>query len=130
MHFAPMSDDAWFNLPRSGGIAYAAQESWVLNETIRDNILFGLPYDEDRYEKVIKQCALERDLTLFAAGDQTEIGEKGLTLSGGQKARLTLARAVYSKSSILLLDDTMAALEYVYHFSDIGQPVRLINVHS
>ncbi|KAJ3910566.1 P-loop containing nucleoside triphosphate hydrolase protein [Lentinula edodes] len=95
----------------TGGIAYAAQESWVLNETIRDNILFGLPYDEDRYEKVIKQCALERDLTLFAAGDQTEIGEKGLTLSGGQKARLTLARAVYSKSSILLLDDTMAALD-------------------
>ncbi|GAW05721.1 ABC transporter [Lentinula edodes] len=111
MHFAPLSNDAWFNLPRSGGIAYAAQESWVLNETIRDNILFGSPYDEDRYEKVIKSCALERDLTLFAAGDQTEIGEKGLTLSGGQKARLTLARAVYSKSSILLLDDTMAALD-------------------
>ncbi|KAJ4491368.1 P-loop containing nucleoside triphosphate hydrolase protein [Lentinula edodes] len=111
MHFAPLSDDAWVNLPRSGGIAYAAQESWVLNETIRDNILFGSPYDEDRYRKVIKQCALERDLTLFAAGDQTEIGEKGLTLSGGQKARLTLARAVYSKSSILLLDDTMAALD-------------------
>ncbi|KAJ3895455.1 P-loop containing nucleoside triphosphate hydrolase protein [Lentinula edodes] len=111
MHFAPLSNDAWFNLPRSGGIAYAAQESWVLNETIRDNILFGSPYDEDRYKKVIKSCALERDLTLFAAGDQTEIGEKGLTLSGGQKARLTLARAVYSKSSILLLDDTMAALD-------------------
>ncbi|KAJ3921365.1 hypothetical protein F5877DRAFT_65024 [Lentinula edodes] len=111
MHFAPLSNDAWFNLPRSGGIAYAAQESWVLNETIRDNILFGSPYDEDRYEKVIKSCALERDLTLFAAGDQTEIGEKGLTLSGGQKARLTLARAVYSKSSILLLNDTMAALD-------------------
>ncbi|KAJ3815366.1 P-loop containing nucleoside triphosphate hydrolase protein [Lentinula aff. lateritia] len=111
MHFAPLSNDAWFNLPRSGGIAYAAQESWVLNETIRDNILLGSPYDEDRYRKVIKQCALERDLTLFAAGDETEIGEKGLTLSGGQKARLTLARAVYSKSSILLLDDTMAALD-------------------
>ncbi|KAJ3802481.1 P-loop containing nucleoside triphosphate hydrolase protein [Lentinula aff. detonsa] len=111
MHYTPLSDDSWFNLPRGDGIAYAAQESWVLNETIRDNILFGSPYDEDRYKKVIKQCALEPDLALFAAGDRTEIGEKGLTLSGGQKARLTLARAVYSRASILLLDDVLAALD-------------------
>jgi ABC-type multidrug transport system fused ATPase/permease subunit len=59
---------------------------------------------------VIYQCALKRDLTLFEAGDQTEVGEKGLTLSGGQKARITLARAIYSSASILLLDDVLAAL--------------------
>ncbi|KAF5313867.1 hypothetical protein D9619_013092 [Psilocybe cf. subviscida] len=98
-------------LPRAGGVAYAAQESWILNETIRDNIIFGSPYDDERYRKVIHQCALERDLSLFKAGDRTEVGEKGLTLSGGQKARITLARAVYSTAKILLLDDILAALD-------------------
>ncbi|KAE9407796.1 hypothetical protein BT96DRAFT_986429 [Gymnopus androsaceus JB14] len=106
------SKGSWFNLPRgSGGVAYAAQESWVQNETIRDNILFHSPFDQDRYDKVIYQCGLERDLALFDAGDLTEVGEKGLTLSGGQKARLTLARAVYSKAKVLLLDDVLAALD-------------------
>ena len=69
--------------------------------------------DEVRYKKVLYQCSLERDLELFEAGDQTEVGEKGLTLSGGQKARITLARAIYSSAQILLLDDVLAALEYV-----------------
>jgi ABC-type multidrug transport system fused ATPase/permease subunit len=76
-----------------------------------ENILFGAEFDEQRYKKVIRQCGLERDLTLFDAGDQTEVGEKGLTLSGGQKARVTLARAIYSKADIILLDDVLAALE-------------------
>ncbi|KAF7364891.1 Multidrug resistance-associated ABC transporter protein [Mycena venus] len=111
MHFIPSSPDSWYNLPRSSGVAYAAQESWVLNETIRSNVVFDTPFDEERYQKVLHQCALEPDLDLFHAGDQTEVGEKGLTLSGGQKARLTLARAVYSKASTLLLDDVLAALE-------------------
>ncbi|KAI9444468.1 hypothetical protein H4582DRAFT_1805817 [Lactarius indigo] len=111
MHFVPMSPDSWYHLPREGGVSYAAQESWVQNETIRDNILFGAPYDEERYNKVIYQCGLQRDLSLFDAGDQTEVGEKGLTLSGGQKARVTLARAVYSSSQILILDDVLAALD-------------------
>ncbi|KAJ2927022.1 hypothetical protein H1R20_g10047, partial [Candolleomyces eurysporus] len=111
MHYIPMSPDSWCNLPRSEGVAYAAQESWVQNETIRENILFGSPYDEERYNKVLHQCALTRDLSLFEAGDQTEVGEKGLTLSGGQKARITLARAVYSSAKILLLDDVLAALD-------------------
>ncbi|KAJ7697209.1 P-loop containing nucleoside triphosphate hydrolase protein [Mycena rosella] len=111
MHWLPAAPDSWYNLPRSGGVAYAAQESWVLNETIRDNIIFDTPFDEGRYKKVLYQCALEPDLGLFQAGDQTEVGEKGLTLSGGQKARLTLARAVYSKANILLLDDVLAALD-------------------
>ncbi|KAF7325835.1 ATP-binding cassette transporter [Mycena kentingensis (nom. inval.)] len=111
MHFVPPSPGSWFNLPRSGGVSYAAQESWVLNETIRDNILFGAPLDEERYKKVLFQCALEPDLQLFEAGDKTEVGEKGLTLSGGQKARCTLARAIYSKAEIILLDDVLAALD-------------------
>ncbi|KAF8816575.1 hypothetical protein BYT27DRAFT_7127650, partial [Phlegmacium glaucopus] len=111
MHFIPSTADVWFNLPRKGGVAYAAQESWVQNETIRDNILFGSAYDEVRYRKVLHQCALERDLELFDAGDKTEVGERGLTLSGGQKARVTLARAIYSSAEILLLDDILAALD-------------------
>ncbi|KAG6849305.1 hypothetical protein H0H93_009573 [Arthromyces matolae] len=100
MHFTPTTpnsdsdsdsdSDSWFNLPRTGtstssggGVAYAAQESWVLNASIKDNILFGAPFDEERYNK--DQCFLTRDLELLPAGDLTEVGEKGLTLSGGQK---------------------------------------------
>ncbi|KAJ6479415.1 hypothetical protein C8R47DRAFT_1322641 [Mycena vitilis] len=111
MHWIPLSPDSWYNLPRGSGVAYAAQESWVLNETIRSNIVFDSPFDEERYKKVLYQCALEPDIALFQAGDQSEVGERGLTLSGGQKARLTLARAVYSGASILLLDDVLAALD-------------------
>ncbi|KAL0565313.1 hypothetical protein V5O48_016710 [Marasmius crinis-equi] len=111
MHFTPDSLDSWYNLPRDKGVAYAAQESWVLNATIKDNILFGAPLDEARYKKVLYQCSLEQDLKLFGAGDMTEVGEKGVTLSGGQKARVTLARAIYSRADTLLLDDVLAALD-------------------
>ncbi|QRV86003.1 ABC transporter transmembrane region [Ceratobasidium sp. AG-Ba] len=111
MHFVPRGPDSWFSLPRGGGIAYAAQEAWIQNETIRNNILFGSEYDEERYNAVISQCALERDLSLFEAGDQTEVGEKGLTLSGGQKARVSLARAIYSKAETIILDDVLSALD-------------------
>lgn len=81
------------------------------------NIVFGSPFDEERYKKVIYQCGLERDITLFEAGDATEVGEKGLTLSGGQKARITLARAIYSYAKVVLLDDVLAALEFVVLFT-------------
>ncbi|KAF9021407.1 P-loop containing nucleoside triphosphate hydrolase protein [Hymenopellis radicata] len=111
MHCIRSDPGAWFNLPRRGGVAYAAQESWVLNATIRENILFGAAFDEERYKRVIYQCGLERDLELFDAGDKTEVGEKGLTLSGGQKARVTLARAVYSAAEVIILDDVLAALD-------------------
>ncbi|KAF4617819.1 hypothetical protein D9613_006245 [Agrocybe pediades] len=111
MHFIPSQANSWFNLPREGGVAYAAQESWVQSSTVRENILFGSPYEEERYKQVIRQCALEHDLELFDAGDQTEVGERGLTLSGGQKARVTLARAIYSRAEIILLDDVLAALD-------------------
>ncbi|KAI9056609.1 P-loop containing nucleoside triphosphate hydrolase protein [Trametes sanguinea] len=111
MHYIPSGPDSYVSLPREGGIAYAAQESWVQNDTIKNNILFGSPHDEVRYQKVLYQCALNRDLSLLSAGDETEVGEKGITLSGGQKARITLARAVYSSADILLLDDVLAALD-------------------
>ncbi|KAJ7743656.1 hypothetical protein B0H16DRAFT_1693477 [Mycena metata] len=95
MHLVPSTLSSWYNLPRAKGVSYVAQESWVMNDTIRNNILFTSPIDEERYSKVLYQCCLERDLELWDAGDATEVGEKGLTLSGGQKARLTLARALY-----------------------------------
>ena len=111
LHYVPSGPDSWFNLPRESGVAYAAQESWVQNDTIRDNILFCSEFDEVRYRKVIHQCGLGKDLAMFEAGDKTEVGEKGLTLSGGQKARVTLARAVYSQARVLILDDILAALD-------------------
>ncbi|CAE6535559.1 unnamed protein product [Rhizoctonia solani] len=117
MHFTPSTPNSWFGLPREGGVAYAAQEAWVLNETIQDNILFGSDYDEDRYNKVLTQCALDKDLVLFDTGDQTEVGEKGLTLRqvkyapGGQKARVSLARAIYSRADIIILDDVLSSLD-------------------
>ncbi|KAI0741249.1 P-loop containing nucleoside triphosphate hydrolase protein [Daedaleopsis nitida] len=111
MHYIPAGPDSFVSLPRAGGIAYAAQESWVQNDTIRNNIVFTSPFDEVRYKKVLDQCALTRDLELFDAGDQTEVGEKGITLSGGQKARISLARAIYSDAQTLLLDDILAALD-------------------
>ncbi|XP_006463829.1 hypothetical protein AGABI2DRAFT_187296 [Agaricus bisporus var. bisporus H97] len=111
MHYIPIGPNSWFSLPRQDGVAYAAQESWILNQTIKENILFGSPYEQTRYSKVLYQCGLERDLGLFEAGDETEVGEKGLTLSGGQKARITLARAIYSPAQIVLLDDVLAALD-------------------
>lgn len=111
MHFESRGPDSSFGLPRSGGVAYASQQSWLQNRTLRENILFGAPFDEERYKQVVTECALERDFTLFDAGDATEVGEKGLTLSGGQKARVTLARAIYSRADVLLLDDILSALD-------------------
>ncbi|KAJ3320037.1 hypothetical protein HDU76_000398, partial [Blyttiomyces sp. JEL0837] len=93
------------------GVAYVAQTSWLMNASIRDNILFGDAYDPIRYDRVIKACALVKDLETLEAGDLTEIGEKGINLSGGQKQRVSLARAVYSKASIVLLDDPLSAVD-------------------
>ncbi|KAJ2339146.1 hypothetical protein GGH92_006852, partial [Coemansia sp. RSA 2673] len=92
-------------------IAYVAQEAWLRNATIRDNILFGEAYDQQRYEEVLRVCALKPDLRIFDAGDHTEIGERGVTLSGGQKQRVALARAVYSPRQTLLIDDCLSAVD-------------------
>ncbi|KAJ2617833.1 hypothetical protein EV177_000369 [Coemansia sp. RSA 1804] len=92
-------------------IAYVAQEAWLRNATIRENILFDEPYDLERYEEVLRICALKPDLRILAAGDMSEIGERGITLSGGQKQRVALARAVYSSRRILLIDDCLSAVD-------------------
>lgn len=92
-------------------VAYCAQQAWLVNATIKENILFASPYDEQRYHDVITVCALERDLDILDAGDQTLVGEKGITLSGGQKQRISLARAIYSNSKHLLLDDCLSAVD-------------------
>ncbi|CCE86240.1 Piso0_005899 [Millerozyma farinosa CBS 7064] len=84
---------------------------WVQNETVKENIVFGLPYDEKFYNEVIYSCSLENDLEILPAGDLTEIGERGITLSGGQKARINLARAVYANKNIVLLDDVLSAVD-------------------
>ncbi|RUP16849.1 P-loop containing nucleoside triphosphate hydrolase protein [Jimgerdemannia flammicorona] len=93
------------------GTAYVSQTAWLQNDTIRNNVLFGRPFDEDRYQQVLYMCALTRDLEILEHGDQTEIGEKGITLSGGQKQRLALARAVYSQADIIILDDCLSAVD-------------------
>lgn len=95
----------------SGSSSYHPQESWCFSGTIKDNILLGSRFEEKRYQKVIDVCALKRDFELFPAGDRTRIGEKGYKLSGGQKARLTLARAVYNQADIYLLDDPLSAVD-------------------
>ncbi|CAN0430240.1 unnamed protein product, partial [Scytosiphon promiscuus] len=78
---------------------------------VRDNILFGCPFDARRYDRVLEACALKSDLEILDAGDQTEIGEKGVNLSGGQQQRVSLARAVYADSDIVLLDDVLSAVD-------------------
>ncbi|KAJ2330677.1 hypothetical protein GGH92_009463, partial [Coemansia sp. RSA 2673] len=85
--------------------------AWLRNATIRENILFGEQYEKSRYEEVLRVCALKPDLRILSAGDQTEIGERGVTLSGGQKQRVALARAVYSSRRILLIDDCLSAVD-------------------
>lgn len=92
-------------------IAYAAQTPWLQQTSIKNNILFGEPFDEERYEMVLEACALNPDLDVLEDGDMTEIGAKGVSLSGGQKARVALARAVYSYTQHLLLDDPLAAVD-------------------
>jgi ABC-type multidrug transport system fused ATPase/permease subunit len=98
-------------LKYAGKIGYAAQQSWLQNASIRENILFGLNYQEEKYRKVIRACALEKDLEMFPDGDMTEIGERGITLSGGQKQRINIARVLYFGSDIILMDDPLSAVD-------------------
>ncbi|KAG0027434.1 hypothetical protein BGZ81_005634 [Podila clonocystis] len=92
-------------------MSYSAQSPWIFAGTIRSNILFGSQFDQAHYDRVIKACELTRDLSLFPQGDATIIGEKGVTLSGGQRARVSLARAAYRDSDVYILDDPLSAVD-------------------
>uniref|UniRef100_A0A182RRP5 ABC-type glutathione-S-conjugate transporter n=1 Tax=Anopheles funestus TaxID=62324 RepID=A0A182RRP5_ANOFN len=94
-----------------GSIAYVPQQAWIQNATLRDNILFGKPFDQKKYDNVIDCCALRPDLEMLPGGDTTEIGEKGINLSGGQKQRVALARAVYADAEVYLFDDPLSAVD-------------------
>lgn len=91
--------------------AYVAQDPWIENASLRDNILYGLPLDEERYNATIEACALRKDLAMLTDGDMAELGTNGINLSGGQKWRVTLARAIYSRAGILVLDDVFSAVD-------------------
>ncbi|NXY66448.1 MRP7 protein, partial [Callaeas wilsoni] len=93
------------------GFGLATQEPWIQFTTVRKNILFGREYDARLYEEVLEACALSEDLNILPAGDQTEVGENGVTLSGGQKARIALARAIYQEKELYLLDDPLAPVD-------------------
>lgn len=92
-------------------LSYASQDPWVFGSSVRQNIIFGEEFDKNKYREVIKVCALERDFTFFPYGDSTLVGERGILLSGGQKARINLARAVYKNADIYLLDDPLSAVD-------------------
>jgi ATP-binding cassette subfamily C (CFTR/MRP) protein 1 len=94
-----------------GATAYVAQQAWVMNASVKENIVFGHRWDEIFYDKTIKACALTEDFAQLPDGDETEVGERGISLSGGQKARLTLARAVYARADVYLLDDCLSAVD-------------------
>ncbi|CAL9734796.1 oligomycin resistance ATP-dependent permease Yor1p [Monosporozyma servazzii] len=111
---------------------------WILNATVRDNIIFGSPYHKEKYEEVLRVCSLGDDLKILPAGDRTEIGERGITLSGGQKARINLARAVYKNKDIFLFDDVLSAVDARVgkHIMDecllglLGSKTRILATHQ
>lgn len=106
-----MNCDGPTQIEINGTIAYAAQKPWIKNATVRDNILFGSNYDHERYAEILHYSCLNPDMQILPNGDQTVIGERGCTLSGGQKARISLARALYSQADILILDDILSAVD-------------------
>ncbi|KAJ7630119.1 multidrug resistance-associated ABC transporter [Mycena polygramma] len=94
-----------------GTIAYVPQTAWIRNATLRQNVIFGQEEDEEKFRQIIRACNLEHDLEVLPHGEETEIGEKGINLSGGQKARVSLARAAYSTTDVVLLDDPLSAVD-------------------
>ena len=121
-----------------GTVVYAPQIAWIFSGTIRENILFGEQYEEDKYNRVIEACALTQDIEKFPDCDQTIVGERGVVLSGGQRARVSLARAVYAEGDLYLLDDPLSAVDFkvAHHiFREcikglLGTKTRLITSHQ
>ena len=105
----------------SDTVAYCAQTAWLVGASIRENIVFGTSWDKARYNAVVNACALRRDFEIFELGDESEVGEKGTTCSGGQKARIALARALYSPAKTIILDDVLSAVD--------AQTARHLHVH-
>lgn len=100
------------DLKVNGSIAYVEQDPFIVSASIRKNILFGKPFDKKKFDDAIRYAQLERDVeTQFAQGVYTVIGERGINISGGQKARISLARAIYSDADIILLDDPLSAVD-------------------
>ena len=95
----------------SGSTSFVPQSAFLINDTLRNNIVFYKPFDIDRYSECIVKCGLYEDLKTFESKDLTEIGERGINLSGGQKQRIALARALYNESDIYLIDDALSALD-------------------
>ena len=126
------------NVIVNGSVAYVSQNSWIENKTLKENVIFNSELNEDKYNKVIDLCELKTDIELLEGGDQTEIGEKGVNLSGGQKARVNLARSVYADKDIYLFDDPFAALDKQVKekilnnlvFSYLKSKTRLLVTHS
>jgi ATP-binding cassette subfamily C (CFTR/MRP) protein 2 len=116
-----------------------AQQAWIQSGTIQENILFGLPMNNLKYQRTVSKCALRTDFDQMELGDQTEIGERGLNLSGGQKQRIQLARALYQDSDVYLLDDVFSAVDahtgsdlfrvssFLYSFRSLRFPAQNAN---
>lgn len=96
-----------------GKISYTSQQPWVFSASLRQNIVFGNKFDNARYSKIIKACALDKDIEVMPNGDSTMIGDRGVSLSGGQRARVSLARALYMEADVYLLDDPLSAVDAV-----------------
>ena len=121
-----------------GTAVYVPQIAWIFSGTIRENVLFGEQYEEAKYNRVIEACALTQDIEKFPDCDQTIVGERGVVLSGGQRARVSLARAVYAEGELYLLDDPLSAVDFkvsqhIYRECIkglLGQKTRLITSHQ
>eukprot|EP00058_Branchiostoma_floridae_P028371 XP_002613862.1 hypothetical protein BRAFLDRAFT_262137 [Branchiostoma floridae] len=122
-----------------GTVAFAAQEPWAYPDTIKNNIVdFGKPFDQEKYDRAVSVCKMERDISRMSHGDETYIGDRGVTLSGGQKARLSLARAVYIDADIYLLDDPLSAVDAAVGrklfnkciLGELGSKARILVTHQ